>query len=194
MDSLDLVERASRSSGAQALLYLSEAGELDREITSHLGSSMVRVQQGADLGERLMEAFRECLESGYREIIVLGSDSPHLPGTYVMRGFDELEKSELVVGPARDGGYYLLGATRLFPPLLTDMPWGTAQVYRETIRRARKAEISIASLPAWYDVDVPESVDQLWRDLTSRRAHEESPLPASSLRLLEGWAREGRLE
>jgi len=193
IDSLVLLRRCGESAGAECRLYLSEAGELDSEIAASMNSAVLRVQSGADLGDRLHHAFQECLTDDFREIVVLGSDSPHLPAAYVVRAFDELGKSEMVVGPARDGGYYLLGASRLHPVLLTGMPWGTAQLYRETVRRARKEGIPLASLPAWYDVDVPESVTQLWQELSTRRTRGETDLPQSCLTLLETWSRAGKL-
>src|SRR5262245_61912710 len=168
IDSLDLLRRCGESIGAECRLYLSEEGELDSGITAHLGATTTRIQKGFDLGDRLHHAFKECLEEGHQEVIVLGSDSPHVPAAYVIRAFNELAKAEIVVGPARDGGYYLLGATGLHAPLLNDMPWGTAQLYRETVRRARREGITISSLPAWYDVDLPESVAQLWQELSLR--------------------------
>jgi uncharacterized protein len=193
IDSLELLRRCGASVGAEYRLFLSEDGELDSGIVAHLGAATTRIQQGADLGERLHHAFRECLEDGYREIIVLGSDSPHLPAAYVIRAFDELGKAEVVVGPARDGGYYLLGATRLHTVLLNDMPWGTSQLYRETVRRARREGISISSLPAWYDVDLPESVVQLWQDLSLRRSREETDVPQACFDLLKAWSQDGKL-
>ena len=193
IDSLVLLHRCADSAGADRRLYLSEEGELDSGITAQLGGTTLRIQQGADLGERLHHALQECFTDGYREIIVLGSDSPHVPHTYVMRAFGELAKAEIVVGPARDGGYYLLGATRLHALLLSDMPWGTAQLYRETVRRARKEGIPISSLPAWYDVDLPESLTQLWQELSLRRSRDEADLPLACFELLEAWSREGKL-
>ena len=193
IDSLELLRRCGTSVGAEYRLFLSEEGDLDSGIVAHLGTATTRIQQGADLGERLHHAFRECFEDGYREIIVLGSDSPHLPAAYVIRAFDELGKAEVVVGPARDGGYYLLGATRLHTALLNDMPWGTSQLYRETVRRARREGIPIASLPAWYDVDLPESVTQLWQDLSLRRSRDEADVPQACFDLLKAWSQDGKL-
>jgi len=192
-DSLDLLHRCGESVGAECRLYLSEEGGLDSEIGAHLGSTTPRIQQGSDLGERLQHAFQECLGDGHRELVILGSDSPHLPAGYVVRAFDELGKAEIVVGPARDGGYYLLGASRLHPALLADMPWGTSQLYRETVRRARREGIPISSLPAWYDVDLPESVAQLWQDLSLRRSRDETDVPQACFMLLEAWSRDGKL-
>jgi rSAM/selenodomain-associated transferase 1 len=193
IDSLALMFQCAESAGAACHLYLSEEGPLDGEMTARLGSMTPRIQSGVDLGDRLLHAIQECLAEGVREIVVLGSDSPHLPAVYVARAFEKLGKAEVVVGPARDGGYYLLGASRLHPALLTDMPWGTAQLYRETVRRARKDGIPIASLPAWYDVDLPESVVQLWQELSLRHARGEADLPRACFTLLQTWSRDGKL-
>ena len=192
-DSLDLLRRCGDKTGAECHLYLSEAGALGDDIASHLGNATLKVQRGKDLGERLLNAFQECLEEGHRRIVALGSDSPHLPDAYVARAFEELERADIVVGPARDGGYYLLGASRLHASLLTGMPWGTAQLYRETIRKARKEGIPIASLPAWYDVDTPESVGQFWKDLSIRHTQGDATTPKACFALLGSWSREGKL-
>jgi uncharacterized protein len=192
-DSLDLLNRCGAQARAVTRLYLSEAGKLGEEVASHLGSAETMVQRGRDLGERLLHAFRQSQEEGYSGIVVLGSDSPHLPDSYVSRAFEALSSSDMVVGPARDGGYYLLGASRLHESLLAGMPWGTAQLYRETVRKARKEAVSLASLPAWYDVDLPETVQQLWSELSRRHSQSDSTLPQASFRLLQAWARDGRI-
>jgi len=193
IDSLDLVRRCAELAGARSFLYLSEEGRLDAELAAPLGATVLRFQKGNDLGERLQHAFEDCLGDESREIVVVGSDSPHLPTAYVARAFEELGRAEIVLGPARDGGYYLLGASRLHPALLSNMPWGTSQLYRETVRRARKEGIPIASLPAWYDVDLPEAVVQLWQELTLRRSRGEAEVPRACMALLDTWSRQGRL-
>ena len=193
MDSLDLMQRAAEASQASLWLYLSAAGELDAELAPHLGPCRVHTQRGADLGERLRHAFQERFAAGAERVVVLGSDSPHLPAALVVRAFAELERSEVVLGPARDGGYYLLAASRFHPTLFAAIPWGTPQVYRETVRRARQQEIPIVSLPAWNDVDTPEATVQLWEDLARRRAAGSPEIPAACFTLLEAWARQGKL-
>ena len=192
-DSIDLLRRCGEATGASCWLYLSEAGDLEGDLSTHLGPTRVRIQQGADLGERLLQAFRECLEGGHAKVVVLGSDSPHLPGSYVARAFEELDRGEIVVGPARDGGYYLVGASRTFPSLFAGMPWGTSQVYRETVRRGRREGITITSLPAWDDVDLPESVAHLFHELTRRQAEGSGAIPQATLALLQAWAASGKL-
>lgn len=191
-DSLDLLNDAAARSSAAPFLYLSEPGELDAELSGRLGAAYLAVQKGLDLGARLAGAFEERFSAGFRQVVVLGSDSPHLPPERVVRAFEEMEKQQVVVGPARDGGYYLIGATRLHLELFREIPWGTAQVYRETVRRARKEGITLASLPAWDDVDTPESVRALWKDICDRTERGEASIPRATQSLLRRWTEAGK--
>ena len=191
-DSLDLLNRAAAAAAAAPVLYLSEEGALDPELSAKLGAATLALQHGADLGERLVRAFQERLAPGTRQVVVLGSDSPHLPAERVARAFETLESDEMVVGPARDGGYYLVGASRLHVSLFRGIPWGTGQVYRETVRRARKEGIRLASLPAWYDVDVPEAVALLWKDILHLESLGSRDVPRTTGRLLRRWLKEGK--
>jgi rSAM/selenodomain-associated transferase 1 len=191
-DSLDLLNRSASSASAASFLYLSESGVLDAELSGKLGLASLALQRGADLGERLARAFQERFAAGARQVVILGSDAPHLPAEQILRAFQSLGKDELVVGPARDGGYYLIGAARLHPELFRGIPWGTAQVYRETVRKARKEGISIASLPAWDDIDLPEAVAALWKEILHREKTGGGEVPHATDRLLRSWLREGK--
>ena len=190
-DSLELLRRGAAATQAAGRLYLADGELPDPEIAAP--GIELRPQQGADLGERLRRAFQEALEPGPGRMVVIGSDSPQLPVQWVARAFEELESHELIIGPARDGGYYLLGVRRVHPFLFEEIPWGTSQVYRETVRRARRQGVSIASLPALDDVDVEESVARLLRELSTREAEGEADLPGRTLRLLQEWEKRGRL-
>jgi uncharacterized protein len=192
-DSLDLLNDAATRVSAVPILCLSEPGDLDAELSGRLGAALVAAQQGDDLGARLAKAFEERFSAGFRQVVVLGSDSPHLPAERVVRAFEELEKQQVVVGPARDGGYYLIGATRLHPELFREIPWGTAQVYRETVRRARKEGITLASLPAWDDVDTPESIRVVWKEICDRTERGEKAIPQATLALLRRWTEAGKV-
>jgi len=192
-DSLDLLNRAAAASSAAPWLYLSEKGDLGPDLTARLGEATVAIQQGDDLGERLVRAFQDRFVVGARQVVILGSDSPHLPLERIPRAFAGLEGDDVVVGPARDGGYYLVGASRLHVSLFREVPWGTAQVYRETIRRARKEGIRVASLPAWDDVDLPEAIPLLWKEILHLEAIGSKEVPQATDRLLRRWLREGKV-
>ncbi len=120
-------------------------------------------QEGSDLGERMWRMFRD-LSPRHRPVVIVGSDSPHLPAAYLEQAFAELEKVPLVLGPAEDGGYYLIGATGV-PDLFEGIAWGTERVLRGTLQRALALRLPCRLLPTWYDIDDPPALDRLARAL-----------------------------
>ncbi|MCE7933902.1 MAG: glycosyltransferase [Chlorobi bacterium CHB2] len=124
----------------------------------------VRPQRGAGLGERLESALQEAFNEGIARACVVGTDHPTLPLRFLLEGFASLRDAPAVVGPATDGGYYLIGMSRLIPELLRGMPYSTNQLLRQTLRVARLHHISVAQLPPWYDVDDAASLAQLVAD------------------------------
>jgi rSAM/selenodomain-associated transferase 1 len=118
-------------------------------------------QPDGDLGRRL-ECFMEAqFDEGAAAVVVVGADSPTLPVGHVEQAFAELEHADLVLGPATDGGYYLIGCGRRVPPVFTDIPWGGSRVLAETVARLGDLAWRLAVLPPWYDVDTPEGWDVL---------------------------------
>ena len=85
------------------------------------------------------------------------------------------------------------GRNRIHPELFRGIHWGTGQVYRETLHRARKEKISIASLPDWDDIDLPESVAALWKEILHREKTGGGEVPRATDRLLRRWMKEGKL-
>lgn len=112
-----------------------------------------RVQRGADLGERMENAFATLFAEGYSRVVIIGSDCPGLTTEQIGHAFTLLESEPLVVGPARDGGYYLLGMNRLHKRLFDQVPWSTNQVLEETLKRAEAAGIRVGMLAPLYDID-----------------------------------------
>jgi glycosyltransferase A (GT-A) superfamily protein (DUF2064 family) len=90
-----------------------------------------------------------------------------MPTSHLQEAFTLLEDphNDVVIGPSRDGGYYLLGAKMLHPGLFTDICWSTAIVFQQTLDKAREANLSIAQVPPWYDVDSAEELQQLIDEL-----------------------------
>ena len=109
-------------------------------------------QGDGDLGQRIDRFFRQRLRSGTERIVVIGSDSPTLPTASIALAFEQLESVDVVLGPATDGGYYLIGCARRVPPIFTDVGWGKSTVLFDTVARL-DAACSLAVLPPWYDVD-----------------------------------------
>lgn len=130
-------------------------------------------QRGRDLGERMHHALTAELDKA-DYAAVIGSDCPGLDGSTLDRAFAELERgADVVLGPARDGGYYLIAMRRADPRLFANMRWGHSAVYVETLRRARRGGLRVASLPVLRDVDRPE-------DLVAVRGPGSAPLAAAA--------------
>lgn len=109
-------------------------------------------QGDGDLGARMARFIRERIEGGAERIVIVGTDSPTLPVEYVTDAFHTLRHAEVVLGPATDGGYYLLGCRRRLPPIFDGIAWGGSTVLRDTVARLDDSW-RIALLPPWYDVD-----------------------------------------
>jgi rSAM/selenodomain-associated transferase 1 len=131
-------------------------------------------QQGEDLGSRMQQVLATLFARGYRRICLVGTDVPSLPLTHYRDALESLTRHDLVIGPARDGGYYLIGMTRPLPDLFTDMPWSTDQVMALTRQRADAAALKTAVLPAWRDVD---NLDDLRALINDSAADRKRPKP-----------------
>lgn len=112
-------------------------------------------QATGELGERLEAAFREAFRRASR-VVVVGTDAPGVDAPLVAEAFSRLRKVELVLGPAEDGGYYLLGLSRPAPQLFHRIPWSTGAVLKETMDRARTMGMEMALLPPLPDIDTLE--------------------------------------
>jgi rSAM/selenodomain-associated transferase 1 len=122
-------------------------------------------QEGATLGERLDHALTRCLSGGFDQAVIMDSDSPTLPSSYVSRAFDELGNVDVVVGPCEDGGYYLIGMTRPQPHLLREVAMSTPNVTRNTLALAAEESLRVALLPTWYDIDTVRDWERLVEEL-----------------------------
>ena len=120
-------------------------------------------QHGADLGARMDRLLSDLLAEGYAGAIVVGTDTPTLPTGYLEAACAALRTgaADLTLGPAEDGGYYLLGLAAPAPELFVEVPWGEATVYTTTLARARAGGRRITVLPPWFDVDRPADLARL---------------------------------
>ena len=129
-----------------------------------------RLQRGRDLGERMTNAIRAELARGCGPVLVIGADVPHLSAAALAEAAAALTSgSDLVLGPAADGGYYLIGLTACRPALFAEMPWGSEAVFVTTRRRARRLGLRTHVLSPTFDVDEREDLDRL-RALIARGA------------------------
>jgi uncharacterized protein len=112
-------------------------------------------QQGTDLGERLASIFEDLYDRGYDQVHIINSDSPDMPRHLIGRSIQLLENPhiDLVLGPCRDGGYYLIGLKKPVPQLFNNIPWSTDGVLAATLQSARELGLGSALLEPWYDID-----------------------------------------
>ncbi len=120
-------------------------------------------QTGESLGEKLANAFKRCLKNGYKRIIVIGSDSPDLPAQIITDAFSALENNDAVIGPADDGGYYLIGFNRdtFLAGFFEGISWSTEKVFAETRAKFEKNNYRYQVLPCWQDVDTIDDLINL---------------------------------
>ncbi|MHC5034424.1 MAG: TIGR04283 family arsenosugar biosynthesis glycosyltransferase [Planctomycetota bacterium] len=124
-----------------------------------LGPTLAYRPQGSgDLGQRMERASEEALLGDAERVVIVGSDCPGLTARLVAQAFDELRSKDLVLGPARDGGYYLIGLRRVVLEFFAGMPWGTGEVLERTLRVAEEHAVPTAQLMPLSDVDRPEDI------------------------------------
>jgi rSAM/selenodomain-associated transferase 1 len=106
-----------------------------------------------DLGARMQHAFEEAFTQGAKRAVVIGTDCPGLQPEHLQQAFAQLESHDVVLGPAEDGGYYLLGMRTLQQPLFTGITWSTNTVLTDTLAIAQRQGLSVALLPTLHDID-----------------------------------------
>ncbi len=119
-------------------------------------------QEGKDLGDRMAHAFQSSFAMGYQQVLVLGTDSPDLPSSYLLDALGALQENKVAIGPSEDGGYYALGFTpqNFCPKIFREMPWSTDRVYPLTINGLKQQACDLHILPAWSDID---TLGDLWQ-------------------------------
>ncbi|MBB5338137.1 TIGR04282 family arsenosugar biosynthesis glycosyltransferase [Tunturiibacter gelidoferens] len=124
-------------------------------------------QRGDGFGERLFATAQDLLSCGYGSVCLIDSDSPTVPVAAFEQAIAELQREgdRIVIGPAMDGGYYLIGLKRAHPELFAEITWSTPSVLSETVAAAKKADIEVVVLPLWYDVDDGETLELLTAEL-----------------------------
>ena len=160
----DIISKMERYQGADFWIAFAPRGS--RYFSSHYGNKKLMAQRGRDLGKRLQHIFTELFLKGYQEVIVADSDSPTVPLSSVDQTYDLLDGGgcDVVLGPSRDGGYYLIGLAAAHPSLFRQIPWSSSAVLEKTMERASQLRLKVALLPLAYDIDAAEDLQRLWSD------------------------------
>jgi rSAM/selenodomain-associated transferase 1 len=170
-DTLDVVERA-RHDGDEAVLFFTPPGS-EGEISALAPASFARACQPAgDLGQRMRAAFDDLLGARRCDVAVLvGSDIPFLSESAITDARDRLRSSRgVVLGPADDGGYYLIGMSQVHAALFEEIEWSTARVLADTLRVAGRLGIAATLVRGAYDIDTIEDLRRLEREMSSAPA------------------------
>ena len=154
------LERLGRRPPAPLELWVTDTSDpLLGSLAGRHGCGLRR-QQGDDLGQRMWHAAREALGRASR-VVLVGTDVPLLDSAYLETALQRLEEgAEVVMGPAEDGGYVLLGLGQAWPELFDAMPWGSDKVAERTRQRCRRSGLRLEELPLLWDIDRPQD---LWR-------------------------------
>jgi uncharacterized protein len=143
-------------------------GSTEKLMQNWLGKDLwYREQPAGDLGDRMCAAFRSAFDQGYQSVMIVGTDCPEITTELLAQGFAELQNQVVAIGPAIDGGYYLIGLQRLVPKLFQEITWSTATVLVKTLAIAEQLQLTTYLLPSLPDIDLPADLrylDPKWFD------------------------------
>jgi rSAM/selenodomain-associated transferase 1 len=181
----NLAAVAAQGSAAGLVCYTPIGDEAAFDALLPPGFSLIP-QRGDGFGERLLYAAQDILALGFASVCLLDSDSPTVPRAAFEQAVDELARpgDRLVLGPADDGGYYLIGLKHPHPEPFARIDWSTPAVFAQTRERARTANLELIELPCWYDVDDPATLAMLEAELLDG----VRPPFAQALAQLNGYA------
>jgi hypothetical protein len=163
-----LLEKVEGLIGDIAVELCFEGGSPERMAALYDGRYAFNPQGSGDLGERMRRAFERAFNEGCREAVLIGTDIPEMTADLLRRAFGLLRDHEAVFGPARDGGYYLLGLKRIMPGLFAPLPWGSPAVFERSMEIAEREGVVPALVETLDDVDRPEDLVH-WERAERRR-------------------------
>lgn len=177
-DTLSVCERLRAAGSIDVAIW--HVGDADLHVRRWADrvDGVARKQPEGDLGDRLTAAFSEGL-ARYERVVVIGSDAPTLPASYLVSAFDALAEARLVLGPTSDGGYYTVGASQGVRPRFDGVRWSTRHAFADT--RSANHDVPLSTTPPWYDVDDPNDLHLL----ASHLQLDPAAAPATAKRLEE---------
>lgn len=153
---LGVVREAAAASGGRTVVYHTPAG-CAAAMAAWLGDDLeYRAQRGEDLGARMAHAVAAELARGASAAVVVGTDCPGLRAALLLRAVAELDTNEVAVGPAADGGYYLLALRTLHEALFRDIPWSAPDTLARTVAAAARAGLTVGCIAEQADIDTAE--------------------------------------
>jgi len=155
-----VAREVSLADEVQHILWSTVGGDFIERLVLELPRCSHRIQRGSNLGARLSYAAKVMLEN-FEAIILIGSDCPYITRGIIGQAIDLLTKTEVVIGPADDGGYVLMGLKRYQRELFDDIQWGTPMVFEQTMQAISRIELSVAVMASLPDIDRPQDLELL---------------------------------
>ncbi len=149
-----ITENATENIPIDKRIYFSDA-----VIKSKWGTHYKAVQEGNNLGERMKNAFIKGFEDGYNRIVLIGSDLPEINSSHIKNGLQALKTNNVVFGPAIDGGYYLVGMTKMYDFIFDNKPWSQSNLLDVTSKELKQNNTSFALLNSLNDIDTFEDLE-----------------------------------
>lgn len=148
-----ITEKATEQLDIDKRIYFSNA-----VVDTKWPDEFKAVQKGADLGERMRNAFKDGFESGYKRIVLIGSDLPDINSTHIVNGLDALKVNDVVFGPAEDGGYYLVGMSKMKELIFKNKPWSQDNLLELTLKELEEKQSKVGILQTLNDIDTYEDL------------------------------------
>jgi uncharacterized protein len=172
----DTVTRLQGVAAERHLVYTPDNAAAELAFSVSYGW-LLSPQGPGDLGARMRRFVQQRLDDGAQRVVLIGADSPTLPLDYLSAAYQMLEQADVVIAPAFDGGYCLLGIARRLPPLFDGIAWGTSSVLRHTVARLDESW-RVELLPPWYDLDAADDWEALRGHVAAlRRAGIDPAIP-----------------
>ncbi len=151
---VDITKNALENLNTEKRIYFSEM-----VIETKWPNLYKAVQIGGDLGERMKNAFLKGFQDGFERIVLIGSDLPDINETHIKNGLEALKETDTVFGPAEDGGYYLIGLSKMNELVFNNKPWSQSNLLDETLHELKENNITFSTLETLNDIDTFEDLE-----------------------------------
>ena len=148
-----VTEKATETLSADKRIYFSDA-----VVNTKWKDDFKTIQEGIDLGERMKNAFKKGFTDGYERIVLIGSDLPDITANHINQGLKTLQENEVVFGPAEDGGYYLIGLSKMHESVFNNKPWSQTNLLEETLNELKERQVTFTTLETLNDIDTFEDL------------------------------------
>ncbi len=160
-----------KETGSKLFLFCSEENEIEQVMKWAGNNFNYYSQQGNDLGLKMYNAFDTVFRKGYKKVIIIGTDAPDVSMNIVQSAISVLDNYNVVIGPANDGGYYLLGFKLKLIDLFSGIEWSSSSVFDDTIEKLKNSKINYFMLDELIDIDTLEDLQNWLKQYNGDAAH-----------------------